>query len=427
MRSPFVSLNSWDEPGTILQAAGPEEMIEGGPDEIEKLRFWLARRNRVTGDTIHPQSGAVGYFTYEGAFRFGWFRALSVLKENGTSPFWNERRAHFDGGLDFCGRMARQPNAGGVRGARGAGAGIHRGGRHLPGQSRAEIHHAFCGKSLPALRASARAQSGAGRRRFSISATRACSSASPELFPAHPRPAHHDAADQGDAAAQPRPGPRRAARLRAADRSEGAGRAGDDHRSGAQRSRADLRVWQRGGDAARATGAVRAGLPSRLDGRGHAAARRSMRSSAVRACIPGRLDQRRAETPGLRDHRANWSRVRAGFTPGSIGYFDDNGDAAFSLAIRTMVLEGDELHFSVGSGITAGSVPAREYEETLHKAAGMRAGAWRRIDDVSREARRAVRADGLAVLQEDLQQIRRGLDNVPARFPCGRRGASAPG
>src|SRR5476649_1731924 len=56
---------------------------------------------------------------------------------------------------------------------------------------------------------------------------------------------------------------------------------------------------------------------------------------------------------------------------GLIGYFDDNGDAAFSIAIRTMVLEGDNLHFSVGSGITAGSVPAREYEETLHKAAGM--------------------------------------------------------
>jgi len=35
------------------------------------------------------------------------------------------------------------------------------------------------------------------------------------------------------------------------------------------------------------------------------------------------------------------------------------------------VLEGENLHFSVGSGITAGSVPAREYEETLHKAAGM--------------------------------------------------------
>jgi para-aminobenzoate synthetase component 1 len=54
-----------------------------------------------------------------------------------------------------------------------------------------------------------------------------------------------------------------------------------------------------------------------------------------------------------------------------IGYFDDNGDAAFSMAIRTMVLEGENLHFSVGSGITAGSIPALEYEETLHKAAGM--------------------------------------------------------
>ena len=36
-----------------------------------------------------------------------------------------------------------------------------------------------------------------------------------------------------------------------------------------------------------------------------------------------------------------------------------------------MALEGENLHFSVGSGITSGSVPAREYEETLHKASGM--------------------------------------------------------
>jgi anthranilate/para-aminobenzoate synthase component I len=36
-----------------------------------------------------------------------------------------------------------------------------------------------------------------------------------------------------------------------------------------------------------------------------------------------------------------------------------------------MVQEGDSLHFSAGSGITAGSVPAREYEETLHKASGL--------------------------------------------------------
>ena len=61
-----------------------------------------------------------------------------------------------------------------------------------------------------------------------------------------------------------------------------------------------------------------------------------------------------------------------GIYTGLIGYFDASGDATFSLAIRTLIHERDKLHFSVGSGITAGSVPAREYDETLHKAAGMK-------------------------------------------------------
>jgi len=91
---------------------------------------------------------------------------------------------------------------------------------------------------------------------------------------------------------------------------------------------------------------------------------------AVRICLPGGsisgAPKRRA-----REIIAELEPCARGIYTGLIGYFDDNGDAAFSIAIRTMVQEGETLHFSVGSGITAGSVPAREYEETLHKAAGM--------------------------------------------------------
>jgi len=91
---------------------------------------------------------------------------------------------------------------------------------------------------------------------------------------------------------------------------------------------------------------------------------------AVRACIPG------GSISGAPKKRAceiirELEPCPRGIYTGLIGYFDDNGDAAFSIAIRTMVLEGENLHFSVGSGITAGSIPAREYDETLHKAAGM--------------------------------------------------------
>ena len=92
---------------------------------------------------------------------------------------------------------------------------------------------------------------------------------------------------------------------------------------------------------------------------------------AVRACIPG------GSISGAPKKRAceiiaELEPEPRGIYTGLIGYFDANGDATFSLAIRTLVQEDDGLNFSVGSGITAGSVPAREYEETLHKAAGLR-------------------------------------------------------
>lgn len=56
---------------------------------------------------------------------------------------------------------------------------------------------------------------------------------------------------------------------------------------------------------------------------------------------------------------------------GAIGYFAFNGDAAFSMGIRTLVQDQKGLSFGVGSGITAESIPEAEYQETLHKARGM--------------------------------------------------------
>ena len=48
------------------------------------------------------------------------------------------------------------------------------------------------------------------------------------------------------------------------------------------------------------------------------------------------------------------------------------GESQFNIAIRTMVREGGTLHFHAGAGIVADSDPLKEYEETLHKAAGIR-------------------------------------------------------
>lgn len=66
-----------------------------------------------------------------------------------------------------------------------------------------------------------------------------------------------------------------------------------------------------------------------------------------------------------------------GIYTGAIGYFGFNGESQFSIAIRTAVESGGDMQFHVGSGIVADSVPAIEYEETLHKAAGiLRAARW---------------------------------------------------
>ncbi|HEX4140588.1 MAG TPA: anthranilate synthase component I family protein, partial [Candidatus Methylacidiphilales bacterium] len=111
--------------------------------------------------------------------------------------------------------------------------------------------------------------------------------------------------------------------------------------------------------------------------------------AAIRACIPG------GSISGAPKRRAceiiaELEPCPRGIYTGLIGYFDDSGDAAFSIAIRTMVQEGETLHFSTGSGITAGSTPAREYEETLHKAAGMRLALEAYAESIRRSPERAV-------------------------------------
>jgi aminodeoxychorismate synthase component I len=57
---------------------------------------------------------------------------------------------------------------------------------------------------------------------------------------------------------------------------------------------------------------------------------------------------------------------------GAIGWFGSNGECSFNIAIRTLVRNDQQLIYRVGAGIVADSDPVLEYEETLHKAAGIR-------------------------------------------------------
>ncbi len=60
-----------------------------------------------------------------------------------------------------------------------------------------------------------------------------------------------------------------------------------------------------------------------------------------------------------------------GLYTGAIGYFGYNGESRFNIAIRTAVFENGQASFHVGAGIVADSVPEREWQETLDKAAGL--------------------------------------------------------
>ncbi|MGI9079075.1 MAG: anthranilate synthase component I [Gemmatimonadaceae bacterium] len=64
--------------------------------------------------------------------------------------------------------------------------------------------------------------------------------------------------------------------------------------------------------------------------------------------------------------------VRRGLYGGAVGYFSFNGDADLAIAIRSLSARTGTVTFQAGAGIVYDSVPAREYEETLHKAGALR-------------------------------------------------------
>ncbi len=63
--------------------------------------------------------------------------------------------------------------------------------------------------------------------------------------------------------------------------------------------------------------------------------------------------------------------VARGVYTGAIGHIGYDGSLDLNIAIRTMVIRDGTAYFHVGGGIVADSVPALEFEETLHKGAAL--------------------------------------------------------
>ncbi len=59
---------------------------------------------------------------------------------------------------------------------------------------------------------------------------------------------------------------------------------------------------------------------------------------------------------------------------GAIGYFSYDGSLDSCIAIRTLVMQGDEVHIQAGAGLVADSVPERELQETIDKASALAVG-----------------------------------------------------
>ena len=91
---------------------------------------------------------------------------------------------------------------------------------------------------------------------------------------------------------------------------------------------------------------------------------------ALSACFPGGSISGAPKIRAL-EIIGELEPVSRGLFTGAIGYFGFNGESQFNIAIRTVVTRPGHAEFHVGAGITADSDPLKEWEETLHKAAGI--------------------------------------------------------
>lgn len=380
MASPFVSLNSWVAPGWMYQGEEPLEIIEGGPDDWEKLGRALERHRADRADASpHPRGAAVGYFEYDGTFWFGIFPKLSAEPMGIPTARWTLRsRAH-----EIAPRIGpwragttRAEYESAVRAAQeGIAAGdiyqvniTQRFAADFEGNPYALFEHLLARSPAPG---------GA----FLDTGKRQILSASPELFlriegreiltkPIKgTRPRDRDPQRDGRLAYELITDPKEVAELIMITDLE----------------RNDLgRVCEFGSvsvpDLLRPEKFAQVHhLVSTVSGR--------LRPDvtplqALHACFPGGSITGAPKRTAMEMIKRLEPCPRGLYT-GAIGYFAFNGDAAFNIAIRTLVRDGRELHYHVGAGITADSDPAREFDETMQKGIGIRSAVACYLDSAA--------------------------------------------
>lgn len=373
--TPFVSLNSWDEPGKILQAVDPIEIVNGTTTDWPRLADALARYRQHSPDSAHPRGAAIGYFTYEGDFWFGFFPSITITSGEQPNDAWLARRTEAESRkqlpnteISWQSNFTREKFEDMVRRAQEY---IRAGDIYQVNLS--QRFSAPIRSNPYILFEQLLWRSPAPGGAFLDTGERQVLSSSPELFlrihgrhiTTRPikgtRPRSRDPLRDEQLAYELLTDPKELAELVMITDLE----------------RNDLgRVCEFGSvDVTELIKLERYAQVFHLVSTVEGMLRPGIDSlAALRACFPG------GSISGAPKKRAceiiaELEPIPRGIYTGAIGYFGFNGDAAFNIAIRTMIQEPSELHFHVGGGITADSVPSREFEETLHKASGMKLAA----------------------------------------------------
>jgi anthranilate/para-aminobenzoate synthase component I len=88
---------------------------------------------------------------------------------------------------------------------------------------------------------------------------------------------------------------------------------------------------------------------------------------ALRACFPPGSMTGAPKIAAMRTLEG-LEPVERGIYSGGLGYLDCRGGMDLSVVIRTLLLQEGIADLRVGGGVVADSVPADEYQESLHKA-----------------------------------------------------------
>ncbi|MBS0660937.1 MAG: aminodeoxychorismate synthase component I, partial [Verrucomicrobia bacterium] len=384
---PFVSLNSWVAPGWIYQAEEPFRIVQGGPGDWAELAGALDECRRERADASpHPRGAAVGYFGYEGEFWFAFFEQLRAVPSGQPTEAWSRRRAAGPVGAEvgpWESGMTRAQFEAGVRAAQEAIAA----GQVYQVNLTQQFRCAFRGCDY-ALFEQLAAHSPAPGSAFLDTGARAILSASPELFL---RLDGREITTKPIKGTRPRDrDPMRDARLEYELRTDPKEIAELVMITDLERN--DLgQICEYG--SVTVPGLLQLEKFPQVQHlvstvRGHLRPEVTP-LQALAACFPGGSITG-APKKTARELIARLEPVPRGVYCGAIGYFGFDGDMAFNIAIRTLVHERErhELHYHVGAGLTAGSDPAREFEETMHKGRGLRQA----VDALAAAGRSAVKA-----------------------------------